>query len=62
MILGEEVKNQFVRKTKYDDNMNKAYALILGQCAEGLKNILQTRKYWEKDVKNQPIGILKAIK
>ena len=51
-----------MQKTKYDDNMNKAYALILGQCAEGLKNILQTRKYWETDVKNQPIGILKAIK
>ena len=42
--------------------MNKAYALILGQCAEGLKNILQARKYWETDVKNQPIGIIKAMK
>ena len=42
--------------------MNKAYELILGQWNEGLKKKLQAIKYWEADLKNQPIGILKAIK
>ena len=37
MILREEVKNWFLKRTKYDDNMHKTYALILGRCAEGLK-------------------------
>ena len=29
---------------------------------EWLKKFSQVRKYWEADIKNQPIGILKAIK
>ena len=44
IILREEVKNWFVKKTKYDNNMHKAYALVLGQLTRGLKNELQTRK------------------
>ena len=46
IILREEVNNWFVWKTKYDDNMQKECALILGQCTEGLNNKLQARKYW----------------
>ena len=44
MILGEEVKNWFVRNKKDGDNMHKTYALILGQCTEGLNNKLHARK------------------
>ena len=40
--------------------MNREYALLLKQLTEGLKNKLQVRKYWETDIKNQPIDILKA--
>ena len=42
--------------------MHKAYALILGQFTEGIKSKLQARKYWEADIKNQKIGILKVIR
>ena len=31
MILKEEVNNWFVQNPNYNDNMHKAYALILGQ-------------------------------
>ena len=46
----------------YDNNMHKAYALVLGQLTRGLKNKLQTRKYWEMHIKNQSIGKLKVKK
>ena len=62
MILREEVKNFFAQKKNYDGNMHKAYEQILGKCTEVLRNKLKSRKYWEKYIKNQPIGILKTIK
>ena len=62
MILRQEVNNWFVRKQKYDKNIHKSYALVLGQCKEGLNNKLKAGKYWETDINNQPIGIIKAIK
>ena len=62
MILRDEVKNQFILKTRYDDNMNKAHIPILGQCTKVLKNKLQTIRDKESDIKNQTIGILKEIK
>ena len=52
IILGEEFKNRFVQKTEYDDNMNKAYALLLGQYRKELMKTLQARKYREADIKN----------
>ena len=62
IILNAEVK-QFVEcKAKYNDNMNKAYALILGQCTLGLKGKLEQRKYWEFKIKNNVIQLLEAIK
>ena len=62
MIFREEVNNWLVRKKKYNTNIHNAYALILVQCTEGLKNKLQVRKYWETHTKNQLIGILISIK
>ena len=32
------------------------------ECTDGFKNTSQRGKYWETDIKNQPIGILKSIK
>ena len=58
MIFREKVKNWFVRKKKYDENMHKTYALVLVQCTEELNDKLQARKYWETDINNQPIGML----
>ena len=37
MISQSEVKHFVERKTKHQDNLNKAFALILGQCTLGLK-------------------------
>ena len=62
IILREEFKNWFEQKSKYNDNMRKEYTLILGQCTEVLKKKIQLGKYWESDIKKQPISILKPIK
>ena len=42
MILKSEVQKFVERKQKYTNNMNKAYALILGQCTKALKGKLQS--------------------
>ena len=42
--------------------MNKAYALILGQCMLGLKGKLEQWKDWEDKIKNNVIQILEAIR
>ena len=42
--------------------MHNSYVLFLGKYMEGLKNKLQARKYWEADIKNQIVFILKEIK
>ena len=62
MILKSEIQKFVDRKQKYEDNMNKAYALILGQCTKGLKAKLEARKDWDSDIKNNCINLLKAIK
>ena len=46
LILQAEVKQFVDRKSKYCDNMNKAYALIIGQCTLGLRGKLEGRKGW----------------
>jgi len=63
MILQQEIKDYVERKTKYIDNCNKAYGLILGQCTQGVKNKLEARKDWTTLSSNHdPIELLKAIK
>lgn len=49
------------RMRKYQENKVKAYALIYGQCTNGLKNRLESRKDWA-NIKNEPIKLLRAIK
>ena len=62
MILQQEVKDYVLRKKKYEDNMNKAYGLILGQCTQGVKNKLEARQNWEElEEEHNPINLLKAI-
>ena len=63
MLLQQDVKDYGHRKTKYADNMNKAYALIHGQCTQGMKNKLEARKDWTTiEANHNPIELLKAIK
>ena len=63
LIQHQEVKDYCARKWKFNDNMTKAYALILGQCTLSVKNKLETRQDWEaiKGV-HDPIRLLTAIK
>ncbi len=63
MILQQEVKDYVTRIRKYNDNMNKAYGLILGQCTQGVKNKLEARRDWQTlEEEHSPIDLLKAIK
>ena len=62
MILKSEVQKFVERKQKYTINMNKAYALILGQCTKALKGKLEARKDWDSNIKNNAINLLTAIK
>ena len=61
IIMREEVNNWFILKTKFENYLHEEYGLISEQCTKLLKNKLQAKKYWESDIKDQPIGILKAI-
>ena len=63
MIIQQEVRDYVLRRNKFEDNMYKAFGLILGQCTTRLKNKLEARKDWKvlKD-KGDPIQLLTAIK
>ena len=62
LILNAEIKQYVERRARYNDNMNKAYALILGQCTLGLKGKLEQRKDWDSQIKHKAIKLLDAIK
>ena len=58
-----ELKEWVARKNKYRMNMDKAFAVLFGQCSMATKNKLESRKDWTtiKDG-NKAIDLLKAIK
>ena len=62
-ILDHKIKEYVRRETDYNNNMNKAYALILGQCTPAVKVKLEHRADWE-DIKtnHDPIALIKAVK
>ena len=47
LLLQLKMKEYMTRIEKYNDNMNKVYGLILGQCTQGVKNKLEARQDWE---------------
>ena len=61
MILNERIK-QCVKETKeYKEHLNAAYGYVWGQCTEGLKNQLQSRKDWnEIKTKHHPVTIVEG--
>ena len=63
-ILLQQIKDYVARIRKYNDNMNKAYGLILGQCTQGVKNKLEAQEDWAETIEKEhnPIKLLKAIK
>mmetsp|Transcript_31743 Transcript_31743/g.77083 ORF Transcript_31743/g.77083 Transcript_31743/m.77083 type:complete len:251 (+) Transcript_31743:108-860(+) len=50
------------RKKEYHDNKTKAYGLIWGRCSPSMQSALESREDFERGIKNDPIGLLKAIK
>ena len=62
-LLAQRVKNHVNREAELDINFSKAYALILGQCTQGVKNRLECRKDWINiNSSYDPIALLQAIK
>ena len=63
MILKEQVTKYVARKELFEDNMNKAYGVILGQCSKAVKDKLECRDDWTTmEAQLDPIMLLKAIK
>mmetsp|Transcript_31752 Transcript_31752/g.77092 ORF Transcript_31752/g.77092 Transcript_31752/m.77092 type:complete len:178 (+) Transcript_31752:487-1020(+) len=50
------------KKKEYHDNKTKAYGLIWGRCSPSMQSALESREDFERGIKNDPIGLLKAIK
>ena len=46
----------------YEDNKNKATALLWSQCTATMRSKLQSRPEFEKEIRNDPIKLLEAIK
>jgi hypothetical protein len=46
----------------YDNNLTKAYALIWERCTKGMKHKIEARMEFTKNIENNPIELLKAIR
>jgi len=63
MIFKGEVDAYVKRKTLLEDNLQKLYALILGQCAKSLESRLKQQNNWETISHAQDaLGLLRMIK
>ena len=63
MFLAQRIKKHVDREIQLDINFSKAFALILGQCTQGIKNKLESRKDWlTLNSSYDPIALLKALK
>jgi len=63
MTLQQEVRDHVQGGNKFEDNMCKAFGLILGQCTARLVNPPQNKKNWKTiEAKGDPIEHLSAIK
>ncbi len=62
LLLQSDIKQYTNRVYKYNDNMNKAFALIWGQCTLTVKNKIETRKDWKtlKD-EHDPLKLLAVL-
>jgi len=63
MTLQQEVRDYVRCGNEFEDNMHKAFGLILGLCATRLVNTLQNRKDGKTiEAKGDPIKLSSAIK
>ena len=62
MIFKEEVSLWVKRKNAYQENLTKAAAFLIAQCAKTLRQQIEARSDYVADLKTNPIELLKAIK
>ena len=58
----EELREYNERKKLYSSNMVKAYALIFSLCIKTMQSRIEEMSNFEKEIKNNPIKLLEAIK
>ena len=65
MIFKGQIGNYIKQKSILDDNIQKAYALVLGQCTELLRSKLKQQPKWEEVESQQDVlrllGLIRAI-
>ena len=61
LIFKMKVEKWMNREIQYNINKENAFALILGQCTDGVKNKLEKRLNWD-DIQDDPIELLKTLK
>ena len=63
MILTKKVDAYIKRDSILNDNIQKAYSLMLGQCTELLKSKLKTTTYWMTvSTDFDLLGLIKTIR
>ena len=62
LVFQCKIKWYLQRKETYEDNLIKAYDLLWGQCGKNLQNTILARTDFEKEIKDDPIKLLKVIK
>ena len=62
MIFKTQIERYEARKETYEANLLKAYDLLWGQCAKNLQYTILDRIDFEKEIKHDPIKLLKVIK
>jgi hypothetical protein len=60
-IFKAQVRVCVERKSRYESNKRKAFALIYEQCNKALQAKLKARQNYETTIKGDPIAMLKAI-
>jgi hypothetical protein len=58
----KEYEVYIVRRSTYQQNMAKAYAILWERCAKSMKNKIETRPEFQQSIYMDPIQLLKAIK
>jgi hypothetical protein len=61
MIFKQAIADFNKRKMEYERNMIKAYALLWERCTKSVQHKIEARRYFETDIKDDPIELLKAI-
>ena len=50
------------REQTYQTNLTKAYAFLWDQCSKAMQQKIKSREEYERDIVNNPINLLKAIR